>query len=316
MLHLDPRIDLDKIEVQLLVQQKFNRPGVDISHSSSNCQSSLTEFLAFLFIQMERGGDFDNFLVPPLNGTIPLVKMNQIAMRITKDLDLEMFGFFDVFFQKNISVTKGSKGLGCSTLEPFQQFFLVVGHAHAPPAASGTGFDDDRVAGAFCEKQSLLLSRDRFLRARNSWNARFQGNLAAGYFIAETSLNIRCRPDKCDSGTLTGFGKISIFRKKTVARMDRVDILLARQVDNLIDPQIGFDRPLPLAHQISLVSLVAMQRQAILLRIDGDRGNPQFGTSPKYPDSNLAAIRRHNFSEFFNSHQKLLDKKCLNIKYG
>ena len=87
--------------------------------------------------------------------------------------------------------------------------------------------------------------------------------------------------------------------------MDRVDALLLGQRDDAVDVEIGLDRALALADQIGLVGLEAVQREAILLRIDGDGAHAQFVGGAEDADGDFAAIQ---CEEFF--HVRRARKKC------
>jgi lipopolysaccharide biosynthesis protein len=56
---------------------------------------------------MHGGCDFDDFLIPALDGTIAFVEMDDIAVLVAEDLDFDVFGSRDVALQKDGGVAKG-----------------------------------------------------------------------------------------------------------------------------------------------------------------------------------------------------------------
>ncbi len=85
--------------------------------------------------------------------------------------------------------------------------------------------------------------------------------------------------------------------------MDGVDVVTAGYIDDFIDAEVGVDRSLALADQISLVGFVAMQRQLILLGIDRHRADAELRAGPEDADGDLAAVGRHDLLEFFYCHK-------------
>jgi len=41
-------------------------------------------------VEAERGRDFDDLLVPPLDGAVPLVQVDDVAVVVGQDLDLDV----------------------------------------------------------------------------------------------------------------------------------------------------------------------------------------------------------------------------------
>ena len=97
-------------------------------------------------------------------------------------------------------------------------------------------------------------------------------------------------PMKTMPGRGAGLGEFRALREKAVARMDRVDLGLLRDPDHLVDRQIGFEGSLAEADLIGLVRLEAVQRELVLLGIDRDRRNAQFGRGAEHADGDFAAI--------------------------
>ncbi|HZS11080.1 MAG TPA: hypothetical protein VFA38_02450 [Nitrospirales bacterium] len=72
--------------------------------------------------------------------------------------------------------------------------------------------------------------------------------------------------------------------------MNRIDLIVLGDSNDLIDRKIRFKRTLPLADLIGLVGLEAMQRKLVLLGIDSKRPKPQLGRCAKDPDGDLGPI--------------------------
>ena len=72
--------------------------------------------------------------------------------------------------------------------------------------------------------------------------------------------------------------------------MDRVGLGVARDPDHLVDREIGLERALAPADPVGLVGLEPVQRELVLLRIDGDRRDAELGRGAEDPDRDLGPV--------------------------
>ncbi len=68
-------------------------------------------------------------------------------------------------------------------------------------------------------------------------------------------------------GPLAGSRQRRIFGKKAIARMNRIDLFLRRQIHDAFYIEISLHRTLALADQVSFVRFESMQAQPVFLRI-------------------------------------------------
>ena len=73
--------------------------------------------------------------------------------------------------------------------------------------------------------------------------------------------------------------------------MDGIDVSLTRDANDIVNGQIRLDRSLSFSHQIAFVRLHAMQRKAILLRVDRNGADALLRRGAHHPDRDLAAVR-------------------------
>ena len=88
--------------------------------------------------------------------------------------------------------------------------------------------------------------------------------------------------------------------------MDRIDPGFQRNVDDPLAIEIGRDRPRTSTKMIGLVRLEAVERQFVLLRIDRNRLNAQFGRGPEYADRDLRTIGYKDAFDFADPHRAIL----------
>src|SRR5262249_47387622 len=82
-----------------------------------------------------------------------------------------------------------------------------------------------------------------------------------------------------------------------VAGVDGVDLVLAGQRDDVVDIEVGANRFAGPANAIGLVGLEAVQRKAVLVRVESDVAQPEFVAGAEDADGDLAAVGDHELAE-------------------
>jgi len=117
---------------------------------------------------------------------------------------------------------------------------------------------------------------------------------------AQLAHDIAGRADEVQSGFGAGIGKFRIFGQKTITGMDGVGAGFKGDADGFTHIQIGFDRSLAGADQIAFIGLEAVQRKAVLARIDVHRADPQFIGRAHNADSDFASVGDQQFMDFLH----------------
>jgi hypothetical protein len=97
----------------------------------------------------------------------------------------------------------------------------------------------------------------------------FLGDVACHDFVAELFEDLHARPNEVQSSLLAGAGEVGVLREEAIAGVDGIDFMLASQGDDAGDVEIGADRLAELADAIGLVRFEAMQRETVLVRVNG-----------------------------------------------
>src|ERR1700724_1527460 len=77
--NLDAGIHLDEIEMSIRIDEKLNRASILVGDGFREFDRGISHFLAQPRVHKRRRAFLDHFLVPPLNGIIPLAQMNNVA---------------------------------------------------------------------------------------------------------------------------------------------------------------------------------------------------------------------------------------------
>ncbi len=133
---LNSWIDFDKIDLFLLIDEKFDGSGIVIADPLADLQGVVIELVARLLAQGHAGSNFDHLLKAALYGTVALEKVHHVSGLITKYLHFNVLGRIDVFLQKHRIVAKGLGGFTARIIKRPLQFFRLTNDAHPPATAA------------------------------------------------------------------------------------------------------------------------------------------------------------------------------------
>ncbi len=164
--------------------------------------------------------------------------------------------------------------------------------AHAAAAAAPARLEHHRVADACARGARLprVVGRQRRRRGHDR-HAGATREVARRDLVAEAAHHLGRRADEHDPGRGAGLGELRVLRQEAVARMDGIGAGLDGDAHDVVDVEVGLDRALALADQVALVRLHAVQREAVLLRVDRDRADAQLVGRTHDADRDLAAVR-------------------------
>ena len=99
MLDLNTCVHLKKEKlVGVVVKDKLHRAGILIADAARQGGRGVTDLIAHLCGHGASGSFLDDFLMAPLQRTVTLAQMNDIAGSVAQNLDLNMPGIADVSF--------------------------------------------------------------------------------------------------------------------------------------------------------------------------------------------------------------------------
>ena len=180
--------------------------------------------------------------MPTLERAFPFAEVDDVAEGVAKDLDFDVSGFDDEFFEEDAVVTKGVFGLGAARREAFVGFVVVVGNAQAFAAAPGGRLDHHRIADRARNRDGLVGRFDRVVVAGNRVHAGFAGQLFGSDFVAHRGDRACFRADEHDPFGLNTARELLVFGKKAVPRMNRLRAGGLTRGDDLVLRQVRLAR--------------------------------------------------------------------------
>ena len=224
MFNLHTGVHFNEVELAVLVQ-KFKSTGTPVRNFLAGGNAALTNPLDQLARNARGWGFFNDFLVAPLHRAIALAQVNRVFKFVGQDLDLNVPGVLQEFFQVHRWVAKSCLRLCFGRGHGIHQGRLGVHHPHATAATAPSGLDDHRVAHSSGDPPNLdWVARQFPLRTGHTGHTGLDHGLLGRDLVTHDANRLRRRPDKLKAAFLNSLGKICVFAQKTVARMDRLGV--------------------------------------------------------------------------------------------
>ena len=297
MLDLNSWVDLDEIvRAGVVIDEEFDRAGVFVLHRAADRQGGLADFAAQCGIEVGRRGDFDDLLMPPLHRAVPLEQMDKIAVLVAEKLHFDVPRAGDEFFDEDFVAAEGVERFALGLFEVVRQLAGLQHHAHAAPAATLGRFEHDRIAELGGDFRGFVQAADGAEAAGEDRHLGLFGDFARGRFVAELLERLDFRADERHARRFARAGQFRILGQKAIAGVDRIDVVLAADGDQIFDVEIRADRFARLANLVRLVGLEAVQGVPVLVRIDRDRADAQLMGGAEHADGDFAAVGHHQLA--------------------
>ena len=112
VLDLEPGVHLEEAGIEVRVDEELERPGVDVAGALHERHREIAHLLP------QRGGEeggralLDHLLVPPLDGALALEEVDDVAVVVGEDLDLDVPRPRERLLEVDALVAEGAPGLG------------------------------------------------------------------------------------------------------------------------------------------------------------------------------------------------------------
>ena len=297
VLDLDAGVHLDEEPVVLIhVVEELDGAGVVVADACGELGGGVAEVLPHDGIEVHGGSDFDDFLVAALDGAIALVEVDDVAVLVAEDLDFDVLGALDVALEEDGGVAEGVLGFGTGLGEEAGELGRFFDDAHAAPAATEGGLDDEREADFVGDGEGFVGIGDGFLGAGEGGDGELVGEGAGGGFVTHVFQKIRGGADEDDALTLAGAGEGGVFREEAVAGVDHGHALGLREFHDAFVIEVGADGAFRGIELVGFVGLETVDGKAVFLGEDGDGAEAEFGGGAEDADGDFATVGCEEFA--------------------
>ena len=245
MLDLQARVHFQEIEaggVAGPIEQEFNRAGIAISRRTRDGHRRLAHPFAERRRQRRRWRLLDHFLVPPLNRTLALEEVDDVAVVIGEDLELDVARFIDQPLDIQRAVAEGGRRFTPGLRDRALKRRRVANHLHPDSSAAFRGLQEEG------EPDASRGCHDGGIRLIGRCLARDDGH--AGLLCQTASRDLRPhavddvgrRANEGDASLLTRGWQARVLREEPVTRMHRLCSARARGADDRLHREIAFRR--------------------------------------------------------------------------
>lgn len=302
MLHLDPGIHLDEVEVvRVGVHQELHGAGVLVAHLVPDGHRRVAQRLPNVRIQLRRGRNLDHLLVAPLDRAVALVQVHQVAVLVAQQLDLDVPGAFHELLDERLGVPEGGERLPACLLEGVGELGGLAHDPHAPSPAAVGRLQDHRESDLFGQATSFLLVPDRLLAAAHHRHPGALGDGPRRHLVAQLLQRLHPGSHEDDPRVLARLRQVRVLRQEPVARVNGVHTVALRQRHDGLHVEVGLDRLARRADLVGFVRLGAVQGEPVLVRVDRHGPNTEFVGAPEDPDRDFASVGDEQAADFSHS---------------
>ena len=162
----------------VLIEEEFDSAGVPVSRQLPDAQGGLSHTLAQFLIDDGRRAFFHHLLMPSLQRTFAFTEMNQVAVLVAENLDLDVAGAVEVFLDVDPRVVKGILRFRSRRAVGGGEFGLRTDETQPLAAPSGGGLEHDREAGLVRDATGFLQAFQVVVRPGNDRQARLESERA------------------------------------------------------------------------------------------------------------------------------------------
>ncbi len=211
-----------------------------------------------------------------LDGALPFTQVNQLAVRVTEDLDLDVAGSRDVALEEHPRVAEAAQRLALGGAHGLGEPARLLDDTHSPSAAAGRGLDQQRVADCFTVGGVVR-------GCQGGHTGRDRGRLG-GQLVSHDPDDFGGRTDPHQPGRDDGRSEGGVLGQEPVPGVDGV---------GAGGPGRGDDRwsvEVPVGKPDGLVGLGHERSAGVGLDVDGHAAQPHGPSGPKDAPGDLAAV--------------------------
>src|SRR5256714_2014144 len=146
MLHLQPRVHLEKVEAALRVLQELERARIDVPDGARARDRGVHQPALGLRLEVRRRRLLHELLMTPLDRALALVQVDDAALRVAEDLDLDAARRLEIALDVDLGAAEGALRAPGGGRERAGELAGARHLRHTDAAAAGGRLEDHRIA--------------------------------------------------------------------------------------------------------------------------------------------------------------------------
>ena len=142
--NLNPGIHFYKIKTAVFIE-KLKRSCSPVAKALAGINTSGTDFRSLLGGYTGCRRFFHNLLMTALHGTVPLAKVNRLAMSIGQNLKLDVPWCLEKFLHIDNIIVKCRTSFSFGQLDRVNQLAVATNHSHTSATTTTCGFYNNRI---------------------------------------------------------------------------------------------------------------------------------------------------------------------------
>ena len=192
MFDLDARVALDEVVLAALrCHQELDGAGVDVVGSFHELDGVGENSIPKRIVETRGRRGLDDLLIAQLHRAVSFMQMQDVAVAIGQDLDLDVARTFDQFLDEEITVAEGARGFTPATLERLGHGIRVNDDAHASTAATARGLEHHGVPQLLGDSGGAINRLECLGTARHHRNPKGRSQGAGLHLVAEQRQRLR-----------------------------------------------------------------------------------------------------------------------------
>ncbi len=239
MLDLQAGVHLQEIEGAVGAQQELDGAGAAIADGAGGRDGGCSHVPAQVGRHGGRGRLLDHLLVAALHRAVAFAEMDDVAVGVGEDLDLDVACVDHGFLEDQLARAEGALGLGPRRADRFQKIGLALDQAHAAATAAGGRLDHHRQADLARLLLEVGIALVGALVSRHARHAGIDHAPLGGRLVAHGGDGGRRRADEDEARLLAGGREGLVLGQEAVARVHGVGARLVRGLQDAVDAEVA-----------------------------------------------------------------------------
>ncbi len=144
VLHLQPGVHFEEVEIAVRIEEKFDRPHRVVAGCPDHVEGRLAETTPQIWTHHRRWALLHHLLVAALNRTLPFSDIDSVAVTVRHDLDFDVASLVDESFHIDPRVVEVRLTLGARPFAGAREFTPFGDRAHSLAATACHRFQKNR----------------------------------------------------------------------------------------------------------------------------------------------------------------------------